>query len=130
MADDGLALNTSTANDFHESPGCALAEDRLMSRGRNPYDPPPDLRGLLFECGLTAAQAERRAGFAPGSLSRVLTGRRGDLRFGTVCRLARAMKVRLGEVAEALERTIEYNEERRRRVRAAEKAFLEADVWQ
>jgi hypothetical protein len=86
------------------------------------------LRALLFESGLTVAQAERNAGFASGSLSRVLTGRRRDLRFETVRRLARAMKSSLGEVAEALERTLEYNSDQRQQRQAAEMARLRAEL--
>jgi len=85
---------------------------------------------ILTRHGLTVARAERASGLSPGSLSRILSGCRSGLWFETVRRLAHGTKIRLVVVAEALDRTLEYNEEGRQRVRAAELACLKAELEQ
>jgi transcriptional regulator with XRE-family HTH domain len=79
--------------------------------------------------GLTVTAAERASGLCRGSLSRILTGKRGrGLRHETVRRVSRGTKIPPLVLARAFERTIEYNEERQRRVRAAELARLKAEL--
>lgn len=130
MAGSGLALGTWKTGDFRESAARAPADDPLMSSRRSRrYESPPDLRALLAQFGFSLARAERASGLSPGSLSRLLTGRRGrGLRLETVRRLSRGTRLRLGLLAETVARTIEHNEERQRRMQAAELARLEAQL--
>jgi transcriptional regulator with XRE-family HTH domain len=87
------------------------------------YAPKPDLRQLLRERGLTVAAAERKAGMARGSLSRLLSGRRGkSVPLETVRRLAVGIRKPLQIVADALQLSITGAREFRRRAAEAERA--------
>jgi transcriptional regulator with XRE-family HTH domain len=87
------------------------------------YDPKPDLRQLLRERGLTIAAAEQKARMAPGSLSRILSGRRGkNPPYDTIQRLSRALGKAVQIVAEALKLSTGEARERRRLAALAERA--------
>ena len=78
---------------------------------------------------MRVVDVERSAGMCRGSLTRVLTGRRGR-RMGlpTAGRLAKAIGVPLRVFIAALRLTLDEREESRRRWAAAEIARLEAQL--
>jgi transcriptional regulator with XRE-family HTH domain len=87
------------------------------------YDPKPDLRQLLRERGLTVAAAERKADRAPGSISRLLSGRRGkNPPYDTVRRLSVVLGKPIQIVANAIELSITEARERRQLKAQAERA--------
>jgi transcriptional regulator with XRE-family HTH domain len=87
------------------------------------YDPKADLRQLLRERGLSVAAAERKADFAPGSLSRLLSGRRGtNPAYDTVRRLSDVLGKPIRLVGDALELSSSQHREHRELAAQAERA--------
>jgi transcriptional regulator with XRE-family HTH domain len=83
-----------------------------------------DARALLAQQGLTVTAAERASGLCRGSLSRILTGKRGRaVQHETVRRLSRGTRIPLAQWADALQHTRDSNAARQR----AELARLEAE---
>jgi len=86
----------------------------MSSRRSRRYEPWLDARGLLMQRGFSLAQAERASGLSKGSLSRLLSGRRGrGLRVETVKRLAAGTRIPFRPLMNALEVSIAYALERR-----------------
>jgi transcriptional regulator with XRE-family HTH domain len=78
------------------------------------YTPKLDVRELLAERNLTVVALEEAAGLSRGSVTRILTGRRGShLPLETAARLAYSMRLPLGRMAEALKLSIDRAKERR-----------------
>lgn len=92
------------------------------------YVPGTDFRTLLAQRGVTISHLERVAGMARGSLSRILTGRRGGDSLFTAEKVAKALGLPLDTVVSAILTSVTDAQERRRRVLDGELARREALV--
>lgn len=72
---------------------------------------------MVKNSGLTQSEIARRAGIAPETLSRVLTGHHSRPEFSTIVRIARAVRVSVGWLLQ--ERGYAFSEEEAKQLRRA-----------
>ena len=84
------------------------------------------LRIAIQQQGVTHAEIARRAGIAPETLSRILSGTHSRPQFSTVIRLARAVRVSVGELLDEPVRGIELTKKERDQIRAVAVILFDA----
>jgi transcriptional regulator with XRE-family HTH domain len=82
------------------------------------------LRQAIRESGMTQSLIARRAGIAPETLSRILSGNHSRPEFSTIVRIARAVRASVGWLLQ--ERGYAFNEEQVKQLRKAAAIITEA----